>query len=85
MNTHIDRTVPRPRAAEIIGVTAGTLRNWACGNPPRGPRPVKTTASRQGRTLYSVAEITAWQADPAAYERRAWADRGRRRDRSRPR
>ncbi len=85
MNT-ADPMIPREKAAALIGIAPRTLSNWNSSSPPRGPRPaVKTTAAQQGRTLYRLGDVAAWQADPAAYERRAWADRGRRRDRSRPR
>jgi hypothetical protein len=63
-------TVSRRRASELTGLAVGTLRNLACQH--RGPRPLKITPTRQGRTLYRLTDIAAWQADPARYERRAW-------------
>ena len=66
MNT-TSHSVSRVRAAEIIGVSAGTLRNWASEKPPRGPAPIKIGASKQARTLYSVAEIERWRSDPTNY------------------
>jgi hypothetical protein len=74
------RTIPRDQAAALIGIAPGTLRNW--NSAARGPRPLKTTAARQGRTLYRLGDVAAWQTDPTAYERRAWRDRHR--GRSRP-
>jgi hypothetical protein len=66
MNT-TSPSVSRNRAAEIIGVSAGTLRNWACEKPPRGPAPIKIGASKQARTLYSLVEIERWRSDPTGY------------------
>jgi hypothetical protein len=66
MNT-TSPSVSRNRASEIIGVTAGTLRNWACQKPPRGPAPIKTGGSKQARVLYSLAEIERWRSDPTGY------------------
>jgi len=63
-------TVPRRRAAALIGISAGTLKNWGLATPPRGPAAVKTTTSPQGRTLYRLHEIEQWQRDPAGYEAR---------------
>jgi hypothetical protein len=74
MNTPTITAVSRATAASLLNLSPGTLRNWASG-PGRGPRPVKLTATKQGRCLYRVRDIEAWQRDPAAYERRAWRDR----------
>lgn len=63
-------TVTRRRAAELIGVTPGTLKNWGLAKPARGPAAVKTTTSPQGRTLYRLHDIEQWQRDPAGYEAR---------------
>ena len=60
--------VNRARAAEMIGRKPSTLRAWAAQNPQRGPRPTKTGTAKQSHTLYEVGEITAWLADPVAYE-----------------
>jgi hypothetical protein len=74
MNT-ATTTVSRRRASELTGLAIGTLRNLACQR--RGPRPLKITPTRQGRCLYRLADIVAWQADPARYEARAWTGAGR--------
>ena len=66
MNT--PHAVSRARAAEMIGRKPATLRAWAAQTPPRGPRPTKTNATKQARTLYPVQEIRDWLADPVAYE-----------------
>lgn len=66
MNT--PHAVSRARAAEMIGRKPGTLRAWSAQTPPRGLRPTKTGTAKQARTLYPVDEITAWLADPVAYE-----------------
>ena len=66
MNT--PHAVSRARAAEMIGRKSGTLRAWSSQTPPRGPRPTKTGATKQARTLYEVDEIRDWLADPVAYE-----------------
>jgi hypothetical protein len=63
-------TVTRARAAKILGIACGTLRNWASATPVRGPTPIKTGTTRQARTLYRLDELEAWQRDPAAYEAR---------------
>jgi hypothetical protein len=60
--------VSRARSSEMIGRKPGTLRAWSAQSPPRGPRPTKTGTAKQARTLYPVDEITAWLADPVAYE-----------------
>ncbi len=75
MNTTAATTVSRRRASELTGLAVGTLRNLACQR--RGPRPLKVTPTRQGRTLYRLADIAAWQADPARYEARAWTGAAR--------
>jgi hypothetical protein len=71
-----ERLIPREKAAALIGIAARTLSNWNSSSPPRGPRPLKITPTKQGRTLYRVGDIAAWQDDPAGYERRAWRQRG---------
>jgi hypothetical protein len=70
MSTNPTATVTRARAAEIIGIARGTLRNWANATPMRGPTPTKTGTSKQARTLYRIDDIEAWQRDPARYEAR---------------
>lgn len=40
------------RAAEMISRKPATLRAWAAQTPPRGPRPTKTGATKQARTLH---------------------------------
>ncbi len=60
--------VSRARAAEMIGRKSATLRAWSAQNPPRGPRPTKTGATKQAHTIYEVDEIRDWLADPVAYE-----------------
>lgn len=67
MNT--SPTVSRRHAARLCGVAADTLKDWARSTPPRGPACVKLGVSKQARTLYSIAEIEAWQRDPRGYER----------------
>lgn len=62
--------VPRRQAARLCGVATDTLKTWARSTPPRGPACVKLGDNKQARTLYSVAEIAAWQRDPRGYERR---------------
>lgn len=62
------QTVNRRRASEIIGVSCGTLRNWACANPPRGPAPIRLGTSQQARAMYSLDEIERWKADPVGYK-----------------
>ena len=66
MNT--PHAVSRARAAEMISRKPATLRAWAAQTPPRGPRPTKTGATKQARTLYPVQEIRDWLADSVAYE-----------------
>jgi len=56
--------------AVILHLSPLTIRDWRKQNPPRGPRPLKLTPSRQGRILFPLAEVAAWQRDPAGYERR---------------
>lgn len=68
--TRTTTTVPRRRAAEIIGIAPGTLKNWSLAEPPRGPEPIKLGESMQARTLYRLADIERWQRDPRAYEAR---------------
>ena len=60
--------VSRARAAEMIGRKPSTLRAWAAQNPQRGLRPTKTGTAKQAQCLYPLEEITAWLADPVAYE-----------------
>ena len=60
--------VSRARAAEMIGRNPATLRAWAAQNPQRGLRPTKTGTTKQAYTIYEVGEISAWLADPVAYE-----------------
>jgi hypothetical protein len=80
MSTNPTATVTRARAAEIMGIAHGTLRNWASATPMRGPTPTKTGTSKQARTLYALDEVRRWQADPVAYEaRRRRSHRGPRR------
>lgn len=62
------QTVNRRRASEIIGVSCGTLRNWACAKIKRGPAPIRLGTSRQSRTLYRLDEIERWRSDPVGYQ-----------------
>lgn len=47
-------------AAEAIGVSAMTLRNWRAAG--EGPPFVRLTPSRKGRVLYRVVDLDNWLA-----------------------
>ncbi len=56
--------------ATILHLSPLTIRDWRKQRPPRGPKPLKLTPTRQGRILFPLTEVAEWQRDPAAYERR---------------
>lgn len=56
--------------AVMLHLSPLTIRDWRKQRPPRGPRPTKLSASRQGRIRFPLAEVAEWQRDPAAYEAR---------------
>ena len=73
MDTASTKTISRRDATKIIGVSPDTLKKWSIEG--RGPLAIKLGSEQQSRTLYSLAEIEAWQRDPAAYERRGRGSR----------
>lgn len=56
--------------AAMLDLSPLTIRDWRKQRPPRGPRPTKLSATRQGRIRFPLAEVAEWQRDPAAYEAR---------------
>lgn len=71
----ITRNVPAAEAAKLCGVCPGTLRNWRCCTPPRGPQAIKLGSAQQSRCVYRLEDIKAWQTDPKSYERRTYRGR----------
>lgn len=61
--THLDRE----RAAAACGVSVHSFKRLQMAG--RGPRPTKMGSTRQARTYWQLAEIDAYLADPAAYDR----------------
>lgn len=48
--------VDEQRAAELLSLSVGTLRNWRSRHSPNGPK----WARLGGRVVYPVDELKAW-------------------------
>jgi hypothetical protein len=53
-----DRLVATAEAAQLLGLTPKTLREWRCNR--MGPAALKLGTGRQGRVLYRLSSLEAW-------------------------
>jgi hypothetical protein len=53
-----DRLVATTEAAQLLGLTPKTLREWRCHRS--GPGWLKFGKGRQGRVLYRLSSLEAW-------------------------